>query len=159
MIPAEARGPIAQPFSAPLYSFDLIKHLERQRQFSFETFGPGARTKGVIDHIRKELIEIEARPHDLREWADLILLALDGAWRAGATPEGVAAAIRDKQAINEARTWPDWRACDPDKAIEHKRCASPAADVAAASGYDPRCCHRTVLQRCAGCPYDAPVQS
>lgn len=22
------------------------------------------------------------------------------------------------------------------------------------SGFDPRCCHRTVIQRCPGCPYD-----
>lgn len=21
-------------------------------------------------------------------------------------------------------------------------------------GFDPRCCHRTVFQRCPGCPYD-----
>jgi len=33
--------------------FDLVAHLSRQRDFSARTFGPGARTKGVLDHIRR----------------------------------------------------------------------------------------------------------
>ncbi len=102
-------------------SFDLVEHLYRQRTFSEQTFGPGARTKGVIDHIRKELIEIEAAPRDLKEWTDVILLALDGAWRAGHSPEAIAAGILMIQTRNERRTWPDWRTADPDKAIEHDR--------------------------------------
>ena len=64
-----------------MQQFDLIAHLYRQRAFSRATFGPGARTAGVLDHICKELKEIEAKPDDLSEWVDLILLALDGAWR------------------------------------------------------------------------------
>ncbi len=101
--------------------FDLVAHLHRQREFSERTFGPGTRTAGVIDHIRKELNEIEAKPDDVSEWADVILLALDGAWRAGFSPEHIARAIAAKQAKNEARTWPDWRDADPGKAIEHVR--------------------------------------
>jgi Protein of unknown function (DUF550) len=101
--------------------FDLIAHLERQRAFSLETFGPGARTKGVLDHIRKELAEIEADPDDISEWVDVILLALDGAWRAGWEPAAIAEAIAAKQAKNETRVWPDWRTAEPDKAIEHVR--------------------------------------
>jgi hypothetical protein len=100
---------------------DLIEHLERQRAFSLRTFGPGNRTKGVIDHIRKELLEIEANPLDLTEWVDVILLALDGAWRAGFDPAQITDAIQAKQAKNERRVWPDWRTADPDKAIEHVR--------------------------------------
>lgn len=111
------------PFSdsgfRPSPSFDLIGHLHGQRQFSLKTFGPGPRTKGVVDHIRKELAEIEANPSDVTEWVDVILLALDGAWRAGHEPEQIAAAIKAKQAKNEARQWPDWRTADPNKAIEH----------------------------------------
>jgi hypothetical protein len=101
--------------------FDIISHLHNQRAFSLRTFGPGARTKGVLDHIRKELVEIEENPDDVTEWADLILLSLDGAWRAGHEPEEIAAAISAKQAKNEARNWPDWRTADPNKAIEHVR--------------------------------------
>lgn len=103
----------------PSTGFDLIKHLYRQREFSLRTFGDGARTQGVIDHIRKELIEIEDKPHDVFEWIDVVLLDLDGAWRAGYSPEAIANAISTKQLKNENRQWPDWRTTDPNKAIEH----------------------------------------
>jgi hypothetical protein len=102
-------------------SFDLWSHLHRQRQWSMTTFGPGLRTKGLLDHIRKELGEIEEDPTDLGEWIDVVILALDGAWRCGGTPSEIIAAIAGKQAINEKRDWPDWRTADPDKAIEHQR--------------------------------------
>lgn len=100
---------------------DLVAHLYRQRAFSRATFGPGPRTAGVVDHIRKELKEIEAKPNDLKEWVDVILLALDGAWRCGATPEVIADQIQHKQNKNELRDWPDWRTAPKDKAIEHVR--------------------------------------
>lgn len=73
----------------------------------------------MIDHIRKELNEIEARPDDVAEWVDVILLALDGAGRAGFSLEQIAQAIAAKQVKNEARQWPDWQTADPSKAIEH----------------------------------------
>lgn len=101
--------------------FDLVAHLRRQREFSLRTFGPGARTDGVLDHIRKELGEISSNPGDVTEWVDVILLAMDGAWRAGFEPEQIARAISSKQARNESRKWPDWRNADPSKAIEHVR--------------------------------------
>ena len=96
-------------------------HLYHQREWSTRTFGPGARTKGVLDHIRKELLEVEADPTDLSEWVDVIILAFDGALRAGHDPLWIIRGIKTKQARNEARTWPDWRTADPDKAIEHVR--------------------------------------
>lgn len=102
-------------------AFDMLAHLQRQREWSGRTFGPGPRTAGVIDHIRKELREIEADPTDLSEWIDVVILALDGAWRAGGTPEQIIAALVAKQTKNEGRTWPDWRTVSPDKAIEHDR--------------------------------------
>lgn len=107
--------------TVPTTPFDLVAHLVRQREFSLKTFGPGPRLKGVIDHIRKELVEIEADPTDLKEWVDLILLAFDGAWRAGHSPTQIVAGINAKQSKNEGRDWPDWRTADPDKAIEHVR--------------------------------------
>ena len=99
--------------------WDLIPHLQRQREWSERTFGPGHRTKGVIDHIRKELVEIEQAPLDLTEWIDVVILALDGAWRAGHSPSDIVQALAAKQAKNEARTWPDWRTQSEDKAIGH----------------------------------------
>lgn len=102
-------------------AFDILAHLQRQREFSERTFGPGARTAGVCDHIRKELKEIEANPVDLTEWIDVVILALDGAWRAGGSPQQIIDAIVAKQTKNEGRTWPDWRTVPADKAIEHDR--------------------------------------
>lgn len=101
--------------------FDLIAHLRRQAAFSERTFGPGARVDGICDHIRKELVEVRQSGGSLDEWVDVVILGLDGAWRSGATPEQVVAAIEAKQAKNEARRWPDWRTADAGKAIEHDR--------------------------------------
>lgn len=105
----------------PVETFGFIDHLQRQRDWSGKTFGPGSRAQGVVDHIRKELMEIEADPSDLKEWIDVAILALDGAWRSGATPEEIVDALVSKQTKNEGRVWPDWRTADPTKAIEHDR--------------------------------------
>lgn len=112
--------------------FDFAAHLARQREFSMKTFGPGARTKGVVDHIRKELREVldsVGQVTQLEEWIDCVILALDGAWRCGTqddgstcvTPEMIIQAIVSKQAKNERRVWPDYRTVEPNKAIEHVR--------------------------------------
>jgi hypothetical protein len=101
--------------------FDFLAHLQRQRAWSEKTFGPGERTEGVIDHIRKELTEIEANPADVSEWIDVVILALDGAWRSGWEPCHIIAALIAKQERNEKRQWPDWRTAAPGKAIEHVR--------------------------------------
>ncbi|WP_273627192.1 dATP/dGTP pyrophosphohydrolase domain-containing protein [Pseudomonas aeruginosa] len=81
--------------------FRLDLHLERQRRLSERTFGPGSRAAGVIDHIRKELRELEEAPGDLAEWIDVVVLALDGAWRTGATPAQIIDALLAKQAISD----------------------------------------------------------
>lgn len=122
---------------------DLVEHLKRQIAFSRGTFGPGARTEGVIDHIRKELIEVEKSNGSPEEWVDVVILALDGLTRAIKAQFGpdwekmmlyrihdevaieACALIREKQNKNEARDWPDWRTADPSKAIEHVRPKSP----------------------------------
>ena len=100
-------------------SFCLRRHMRRAIAFSLATFGPGDRSAGVVAHIRKELLEIEAKPDDLEEWIDVAILAFDGAWRAGYTADEIVAALAAKQAKNEARTWPDWRTASPDALIEH----------------------------------------
>lgn len=117
--PYHAAWDAAHAFGPP--HLDLVVHLHRQRQFSERTFGPGPRTQGVIQHIRKELIEIEGKPDDLMEWIAVALLALDGAWRAGHDPAAIALALATKQTRNELRQWPDWRTAAPDTAIEHVR--------------------------------------
>lgn len=102
-------------------------HLWRQREFSRATFGPGRRVEGIANHICKELIEVEASGGALDEWVDVVILALDGAWRSGAEPQEIIDAIRAKQARNEARVWPDWRTVPADRAIEHVRGDEEAA--------------------------------
>lgn len=114
------RDDYLEPQQEPAASIDA-SHLERQREFSLKTFGPGARTNGVLDHIAKELNEIREAPEDISEWVDVIILAFDGAWRAGWEPQQIIDAIVAKQSKNEQREWPDWRTADPDKAIEHVR--------------------------------------
>lgn len=105
---------------------DLInaKHLWQMRLWSDETFGPGRRQLGIIDHIRRELAEVETAADGqelLGEWVDVIILGLDGATRCGATPEQVIQAIHAKWERNRTRTWPDWREFSEDEAIEHDR--------------------------------------
>lgn len=118
---------------------NLEQHLLRQMAFSHATFGHGERTKGVIDHIRKELIEVEESEGSADEWVDVVILALDGLTRRLAfvggmrgDPELVALnacrMILGKQMRNEARVWPDWRTASPDKAIVHVRKPSSEGD-------------------------------
>jgi hypothetical protein len=112
---------IPDPGAVSMQGYDLIAHLRSQREWSIKTFGPRDRRRGLIDHLKKELIEIEAMPDDLEEWIDVAMLALDGAWQSGHTPEQVAAAFKAKLIKNQNRQWPDWRAASGDKAIEHVR--------------------------------------
>lgn len=102
-------------------AFNFAAHLEAQAAWSLATFGPGARTAGVVAHIRKELAEIEAAPLDLEEWIDVMILACDGAWRTGAAPAEIIACLAQKMAKNRARRWPDWRTMAEDAPIEHVR--------------------------------------
>lgn len=127
---------------------DFKQHLTRQAAFSRATFGPGPRTLGVSDHVRKELFEIEdvyrqndGSPNEApdtsvhyeaaKEWTDVAILGLDGLLRAlqaayPACPLDTIAQIAvseivAKQGKNELRNWPDWRGVNADKAIEHVR--------------------------------------
>lgn len=99
----------------------IQQYIRKQIVWSLKTFGPGKRDTGIIDNIRKELIEIEDRPGDIMEWVDVIILALDGAWRNGHTSTGIIKALREKQSMNAARKWPDWKTSESGKAIGHIR--------------------------------------
>lgn len=109
--------------SAP---FDFAAFVDDKSAWSLRTFGPGVRVAALIDHIKKELIEIERDPSDVSEWVDVIILAMDGAWRsAGVDGAALAEALVAKMATNKARRWPDWRTAPRDKAIEHDRSGEP----------------------------------
>lgn len=115
-------------------TYDIIGHLARQAAFSRATFGPGPRTEGVSDHIKKELKEIATADGDIErsdEWVDVAILGLDGLLRSlwvrfpHESSDQIAARamemIRAKQGKNERRNWPDWRTAPTGKAIEHVR--------------------------------------
>lgn len=102
-------------------SFNFLDFIRDYREFTITTFGPGLRTKGHLDHLAKELIEIQKNPTDVEEWIDVMLLAISGVSRAGADEWTIIEALIRKARKNQHRTWPDWRTSDPDKAIEHDR--------------------------------------
>lgn len=92
---------------------------DRRADWSRRTFGEGDRYQGVIEHIRRELKEIEKDPADLEEWVDVVMLAMDGAWRsAGANGVRFWEAFDAKAAKNEKRKW---KAPDADGVVEHDR--------------------------------------
>lgn len=79
--------------------------------------------------MRRGQVEMAGDP---KEWVDVVLLALDGFWRAildeskgnltDTEVAEIACEIIDaKQTKNEARDWPDWRTMSADRAIEHDR--------------------------------------
>lgn len=98
-----------------------------QQEFSASTFGPGNRTKGVCQHIRSELDELEKavasgdRKAILAEIVDIIILAVDLAWRHGFKSAEVERGLLAKLSKNMKRKWPDWRVVGQDKPIEHVR--------------------------------------
>lgn len=106
----------------------IIGYIEKQIAWSLAVFGPGRRTKGICEHIRLELNEVEAKPDDLEEWCDVIILALDGAWRAGYSPSQIVDALKYKQSRNFLRSYP--KPVSEDHPSEHVRPAEPPRDAA-----------------------------
>lgn len=100
-------------------TLDLQRFLQDFHNWSLATFGTGKRTSAVLQHIRRELAEVEREPDELSEWVDVILLAFNGAMRRGATPRQVCAALVAKHLINQDRLWPATGA--DDEVMEHIR--------------------------------------
>jgi len=100
----------------------LREVLANQMEWSRRTFGSGRRTIGITKHIEKECAEVRENPEDLSEWIDIMILAMDGYWRAGGTPEMILHAIIAKQAINRERKYPQ---TGEDEPSEHVRECHP----------------------------------
>lgn len=99
-------------------------YIKRHKAWSKETFGDAKeednqRVEGICKHIEKELQEIRENPKDIYEWIDVIILAIDGAWRQGHSPETIAKALQDKQDINAIRSWPDPKDFKEGEPVEH----------------------------------------
>ena len=101
--------------------YSLVSYIRAHEDWSFPTFGPatGHDTERVCRHIEKELREIRDNPLDCEEWADVIILAIDGALRSGHSPMVIANTLQWKQKKNMARTWV--MPVDPRTPIEHHR--------------------------------------
>ena len=84
----------------------LSEYLAKQIEWSKKTFGDTPRTIGITKHMMKEIEEVRQSPEDLSEWADLMILAFDGFWRHGGTPETIMKVLLEKQNKNLARTYP-----------------------------------------------------
>lgn len=97
---------------------NLFSFLNRQRRWSSNTFGDTPRTEAVLRHIEKEIAEVRAAPNDLEEWCDIVILALDGAWRAGHNASEICRALEAKQAKNRTRAYPK---TDDNQPSEHVR--------------------------------------
>lgn len=98
---------------------DIIDYITRHRAWSETTFGTGARVGGLLTHIQKECEEIRANPTDLEEWIDVIILAIDGAWRSGHSPTEIASMLEFKLGKNQSRAWKV--SDDPNIPNEHVR--------------------------------------
>lgn len=104
----------------------LATFIERQREWSQQPspngFGPGCRLEGVCKHIESELAEIRsAKPKSLEllvEWCDVIILALDGAWRGGFSPDMICQMLMLKSQLNHSRQWPP---APPDQPSMHAK--------------------------------------
>lgn len=91
---------------------NLAEYIAAQKSWSQRTFGNGARTVGICKHIQEELAEIQRDPNDVMEWIDVIILAIDGAWRAGFDENKIVDSLLAKQQINFSRAWPSPQAED-----------------------------------------------
>jgi len=97
----------------------LIPYIKEHKEWSLNAFGDRPTYLSVCSHIEKELKEIHQNPHDLEEWIDVMILAIDGAWRAGYTAEDIVTMLTIKQQKNKGRRWviPE----NPNDPIEHDR--------------------------------------
>ena len=102
----------------PTFVIDSL-WLTQRGQWAEETFGPGTQTDRYLSHILKEVEEVRSDPRDVVEWADIIILAFEGARRAGHPAQVILDAIRDKQERNLSRHWPNWRDVPDNQPIEH----------------------------------------
>ncbi len=98
--------------------FDLANLSFDIAEWSQKTFGSDKERGpvGSLKHLAKEVQECLADPTDLMEWADILILFLDGSRRAGFTPMQVIEAAHEKMRTNRARVWPKPSSDEP---VEH----------------------------------------
>lgn len=79
---------------------------------------PAATARSKALHLSEEAKEAAADPADIIEWADCMILLLDGARKAGFTTEDIHHAVLRKMETNYKRKW---QAPDADGIVRHVR--------------------------------------
>jgi hypothetical protein len=105
---------------------DMLDFFERQREWSYETFGPPEirGPVGPLKHLEKEAKEayqeqdLEKRKEEI---IDCLFLSFDAAHRAGMGYSEISRIAMAKLKKNKGRKWPDWRDAKPEEAVEHDR--------------------------------------
>jgi hypothetical protein len=138
--------------------FNLITHIHNQREHSLKTFGPldgGQKVQGILKHIEKEVNEIRKDPTDLEEYIDVMILAMDAAYRSGFTPEQIAEMLMKKQLKNECREWPDYREVDLSQPLEHIRTESELKELDPNKPNPPPLTFKHIVRSSKGLKYHA----
>lgn len=97
---------------------DFSSFINLQKAWSQYTFGKGKRTEGLAKHIQSELDELLKADNDmdrLEEFIDIVILAMDGAWRLGFYPDEIEKALIDKFIRNQRRQWPKVEVSEADQ--------------------------------------------
>lgn len=118
-------GKIQKAISSAEQAVNLIEKIMDYRTehvaWSDEAFGPPSIRGpiGPLQHLKKECDEAIAKPTDIKEYADILNLALDAARRAGFTLEQLVTAAHEKVKENKTRKWPALYEQDPNSDVGH----------------------------------------
>lgn len=101
--------------------FELL--WDEQEGFSTRAFGPTSYRgpHGPLEHLKREAGEAQAKPDDISEFADCLILVIDATRRAGFSCDALLQAALLKVQQNAKRKWPDWRERPGDVVLEHVR--------------------------------------
>ncbi len=131
-------GPFTAAAMTPA-AIDMLDFWQRQKDWSYETFGPPERRGpiGPLRHLEKEAKEAYSEADEAKrreEIADCLFLVFDAAHRSGMSYPDLARECMAKLRKNQGRTWPDWRMQPTDQPTEHDR-SKEASSVNAANPY------------------------
>lgn len=118
-------GPYTAAAMTPA-AIDMLDFWQRQKDWSYETFGPPERRGpiGPLRHLEKEAKEAYSEADEAKrreEIADCLFLVFDAAHRSGMSYPDLARECMAKLRKNQGRTWPDWRKQPTDQPTEHDR--------------------------------------
>ena len=88
-------------------TFAIHRLADEVEDFTVKTMGPD-NIRGplpVVHHIHKEVQELLFDPYDIEEYADMLILILDGSRRAGYDTQDLLEAAFNKMIVNRKRKW------------------------------------------------------